>query len=79
MICERLLLLCGHMPVLPITLDDDEPLPIAGTPDTIASPDGMIGTLDGDESVSPRSDSQPPSSSSSCIMDNRLVSVAHLY
>jgi len=69
-ICERLLLLCGQPAVLPSTLDDDEPLPIAGTPDTIASPDG-IGTMDG--SMSPRSDSQPTSSSNSCIMDSRLV------
>ncbi|CAL8084162.1 unnamed protein product [Orchesella dallaii] len=69
-ICERLLLLCGQPAVLPSTLDDDEPLPIAGTPDTIASPDG-IGTMDG--SMSPRSDSQPPSSSNSCIMDSRLL------
>lgn len=67
-------MLCGQPNVLPLTLeDDDEPLPIAGTPDTIASPDG-IGTMGGDGSMSPKSDCQPPSSSNSCIIDNRLVS-----
>lgn len=37
---ERLLTLCGQPNILPVVLDDDDPPTIAGTPDTIASPEG---------------------------------------
>jgi len=59
-IFERLLSLSGQPNVLPVILEDDDPPTIAGTPDTIASPEGMATPdIDGSGSISSPTEIRP--------------------